>query len=60
MDPYIRALMEDGLDQVLAQEDENVGNCPKQKVCAGQLCGEIYFRVKVRLNICDFIQLCQR
>lgn len=29
MDPYIRALMEDGLDQVLAQEDENVGNCPK-------------------------------
>lgn len=29
MDPYIRALMEDGLDKVLAQEDENVGNCPK-------------------------------
>ena len=25
MGPYIRALMEDGLDQVLAQEDEDIG-----------------------------------
>lgn len=25
MDPYIRALMEDGLDEVLAQEDEDAG-----------------------------------
>lgn len=28
MDPYIRALMEDGLDHVLAQEDENISKCP--------------------------------
>lgn len=29
MDPHIRALMGDGLDQVLTQEDKNIGKCRK-------------------------------